>query len=122
MCIVLSYKACASALFFSGKTISSTHDLLSLPHCSVTSIMSSQLKPIKLYGFGRTANPMKVAIILEELGLAFEQVPVAFADVKKPEYTAINPNGRLPSIIDPNTGITLWESGAILEYLIETYD
>src|ERR1700712_3125914 len=84
--------------------------------------MAAQLKPIKLYGFGRTANPTKVAIVLEELGLAWENSPVSLADVKKPEYTAINPNGRLPSIQDPNTGLTLWESGAILEYLIETYD
>ena len=84
--------------------------------------MSLQLKPIRLYGLGRTANPLKVGIILEELGLPYEPVSVAISDVKKPEYTAINPNGRLPSIHDPNTGITLWESGAIIEYLIETYD
>ena len=84
--------------------------------------MSPQLKPIKLYGLGRTANPLKVALILEELGLPYEGVSVAFTDVKAPEYTAINPNGRLPSIQDPNTSITLWESGAIVEYLIETYD
>lgn len=37
-------------------------------------------------------------------------------------YTDINPNGRLPAIQDPNTGVTLWESGAIIQYLIETYD
>jgi glutathione S-transferase len=39
-----------------------------------------------------------------------------------PVYEKINPNGRVPAITDPNTGITLWESGAIIEYLIETYD
>lgn len=60
--------------------------------------------------------------MLEELGLPYEVVPIPFSDVKKPEYLAINPNGRLPSIHDPNTNITLWESGAILEYLIERYD
>ncbi|KAL2154274.1 hypothetical protein VTH82DRAFT_2950 [Thermothelomyces myriococcoides] len=81
----------------------------------------SDLKPIKLYG--KTGpNPPKVHVILEELGLPYEIEAVPFSDVKKPEYLAINPNGRLPSIQDPNTGLTLWESGAILEYLVEKYD
>lgn len=44
------------------------------------------------------------------------------SDVKKPEFLALNPNGRLPCIEDPNTGVKLWESGAIIEYLIEKYD
>lgn len=83
--------------------------------------MSSQIEPIKVWGQGGP-NPPKVAIILEELGLPYSAIPVPLSDVKKPEYLAINPNGRLPSIHDPNTGITLWESGAILEYLIERYD
>jgi glutathione S-transferase len=42
--------------------------------------------------------------------------------MKKAPYVLINPNGRVPAIEDPNTGITLWESGATIEYLIETYD
>lgn len=44
------------------------------------------------------------------------------ATIKQEPYTNINPNGRVPAIEDPNTGITLWESGAIIEYLIDTYD
>jgi glutathione S-transferase len=83
--------------------------------------MSSQIKPIKVWGQSGP-NPVKIAMILKELSLPYEVVPVPFSDVKTPEYLAINPNGRLPSIHDPNTGITLWESGAIIEYLIERYD
>ena len=83
--------------------------------------MSSQIKPIKVWGQGGP-NPPKVAIILAELGLPYEIDPIPFSEVKNPEYLAINPNGRIPAIHDPNTGLTLWESGAILEYLIERYD
>ena len=83
--------------------------------------MSSQIKPIKVWG-QNGPNPPKVRIILEELGLPYEINPIPLSDVKKPEYLAINPNGRVPAIHDPNTDITLWESGAIIEYLIERYD
>jgi glutathione S-transferase len=44
------------------------------------------------------------------------------AEIKQEPYIQVNPNGRVPAIEDPNTGITLWESGAIVEYLIDTYD
>ncbi|KAI9783151.1 MAG: hypothetical protein M1835_003878 [Candelina submexicana] len=83
--------------------------------------MSSSTKPIKVFGQGGP-NPPKVNIILEELGLPYEVKPVPFSDVKNAEYIAVNPNGRIPAIQDPNTGITLWESGAIIEYLVERYD
>ncbi|OKL58435.1 hypothetical protein UA08_06132 [Talaromyces atroroseus] len=80
------------------------------------------LKPIILYGKPPGPNPFKVDVLLKELGLPYETSPLTLAQVKSPEYTAINPNGRYPAIYDPNTGITLWESGAIVEYLVETYD
>ncbi|CAG8910174.1 unnamed protein product [Penicillium egyptiacum] len=84
--------------------------------------MSSTIKPIQLYGGIVGPNPLKVGIVLTLLEVPFESVPVTFAKVKEPEYEAINPNGRLPSIHDPNTNLTIWESGAIIEYLIERYD
>ena len=83
--------------------------------------MTPQLKPIKIWG-DSGINPPKVYIIFSELDLPYEVIRVPLADIKKPEYVAINPNGRLPAIYDPNTGITLWETGAIIEYLIERYD
>ncbi|KAI0132324.1 glutathione S-transferase [Xylariales sp. AK1849] len=82
----------------------------------------SDLKPIVLHGHDRSANPWKVVMILEELGLPYNHILVDIAVLKQEPFTKINPNGRLPAIEDPNTGITLWESGAIVEYLIETYD
>ena len=82
---------------------------------------SSSLKPITLHGTVGP-NPQKVAMLLHELGLPFESAATGFGDVKSAPYLALNPNGRLPTIHDPNTGTTLWESGAILEYLVETYD
>jgi glutathione S-transferase len=48
-------------------------------------------------------------MLLEELGLPYNLELVEFSDVKKPEYLEVNPNGRLPTIKDPNTGIVLWE-------------
>lgn len=63
-----------------------------------------------------------MAIILEELGLPYESEYMDMADLKKPPFEKINPNGRVPAIHDPNTNITLWESAAIIEYLVETYD
>ncbi|KAH6895825.1 glutathione S-transferase [Thelonectria olida] len=82
--------------------------------------MSSDLKPITIYVHGRGPNPKKVIIVLEELGIPYKAITIS--NPKDESYTKINPNGRLPAIEDPNSGITLWESGAIVEYLVETYD
>jgi len=84
--------------------------------------MTSSLKPITLYSHASGPNPWKVTIILEELGLPYTTKMMDMADLKKPPYEKINVNGRVPTIEDPNTNITLWESGAIIEYLIDTYD
>ncbi|KAH8433777.1 glutathione S-transferase family protein [Aspergillus melleus] len=80
------------------------------------------MKPIKVYGGSFGPNPFKVCVILGELDIPYAPEPIDFSELKTPQYEGINPNGRLPAIFDPNTGITLWESGAIIEYLVETYD
>lgn len=61
-------------------------------------------------------------MILEELSLPYNVKSVPYDKIKSEPFISVNPNGRLPAIEDPNTGITLWESGAIVEYLVETYD
>ncbi|MEM6385889.1 MAG: glutathione S-transferase N-terminal domain-containing protein [Pseudomonadota bacterium] len=79
---------------------------------------------IQLYSFP-TPNGVKVSIALEEMGLDYEPhlVTLADADVKSPEFLSLNPNNKIPAIIDPNgpdgASVELWESGAILIYLAE---
>lgn len=73
-----------------------------------------------------TPNGWKVAIMLEECGLDYQVVPVDIGggDQFKPEFLRISPNNRMPAIVDhePADGgepITIFESGAILEYLAD---
>lgn len=78
---------------------------------------------IQLYSFP-TPNGVKVSIALEEMGLAYEPhlVTLSDSDVKSAEFLSLNPNNKIPAIIDPNGPdgpIDLWESGAILLYLGE---
>ncbi len=73
---------------------------------------------IKFYYSG-APNPMKVALFLEEAGLEYEAIPVDTrkGDQHKPEYTSVNPNAKVPSIIDGDA--TVFDSNAILLYLGE---
>jgi GSH-dependent disulfide-bond oxidoreductase len=70
-----------------------------------------------------TPNGVKVSIMLEEIGLPYEPHLVDFNkdDQRTPEFLSLNPNGKIPAIIDPNgpggAPLALWESGAILLYL-----
>lgn len=79
---------------------------------------------IQLYSFP-TPNGVKISIALEEMGLAYEahKVTLSDVDVKSPEFLSLNPNNKIPAIIDPNgpdgKPIGLFESGAILIYLAE---
>ncbi|KAH7408092.1 glutathione S-transferase [Phaeosphaeria sp. MPI-PUGE-AT-0046c] len=80
------------------------------------------MQPIKVHITPPGPNPWKVIHVLEELGVPYEINSFGFDVVKKKPFIDINPNGRVPAIEDPNTGLTLWESGAIVQYIIEQYD
>ncbi|KAF2833553.1 glutathione S-transferase [Ophiobolus disseminans] len=80
------------------------------------------MQPIEVHVIPTPPNPWKPVLILEELGLPYELNSFSFAVVKQKTFTDINPNGRAPAIEDPNTGLTLWETGAIIHYIIEQYD
>jgi GST-like protein len=73
---------------------------------------------LKFYYSG-APNPTKVALFLEEAGMQYEAIPVDTrkGDQHKPEYTAINPNAKVPAIVDGD--VTVFDSNAILLYLAE---
>ncbi|MGE8351326.1 MAG: glutathione S-transferase family protein [Pseudomonas protegens] len=69
-----------------------------------------------------TPNGHKVSILLEELGLPYEVHALSFEkkEQKAPAFLKINPNGRIPAIVDRDNGdFPVFESGAILVYLAE---
>jgi len=69
-----------------------------------------------------TPNGRKASIALEELGLDYEveRVDLQSEEQLRPEFLAINPNHKIPAIVDD--GQAIWESGAILLHLAEKYD
>jgi GSH-dependent disulfide-bond oxidoreductase len=72
-----------------------------------------------------TPNGVKASIMLEETGLPYEAHLVSFGtdDQMTPEFLSLNPNNKIPAIVDPDgpggKPMGLWESGAILVYLAE---
>jgi GST-like protein len=79
---------------------------------------------LQLYSLA-TPNGQKVSIFLEEAGLPYEAHKVSFetADQTSPAFLSLNPNNKIPAILDPNgpngAPLALFESGAILIYLAE---
>jgi len=79
---------------------------------------------LQLYSFP-TPNGVKASIALEEMDIPYEahKVTLSDADVRSPEFLSLNPNNKIPAIIDPNgpdgAPLALFESGAILIYLAE---
>ncbi len=79
---------------------------------------------IRLYSW-QTPNPKKVVLLLEELGLPYEEIQIdPLSDAVRSEAVlAANPNAKVPALVDPDgpggTPVTVFESGAILIYLAE---
>ncbi|HEY8360517.1 MAG TPA: glutathione S-transferase N-terminal domain-containing protein [Ramlibacter sp.] len=85
---------------------------------------ASQPDRLQLYSLP-TPNGVKVSIMLEEIGLPYEVHKVSFEsnDQTTPEFLSLNPNNKIPAILDPDgpggKPLALFESGAILVYLAE---
>ncbi|WP_256580770.1 glutathione S-transferase N-terminal domain-containing protein [Pseudomonas sp. QTF5] len=66
-------------------------------------------------------NGFKITIALEELGLPYtlKHVHIEQGENRQPDFLQLNPHGRIPVLMDTATGITLFESAAILLYLAQ---
>ncbi len=75
---------------------------------------------IDLY-YWPTPNGHKISIMLEECGLPYKTIPVSIGNGEQfePDFLKIAPNNRMPAIVDHDTGISVFEGGAILMYLAE---
>ena len=69
--------------------------------------------------YNAAPNPMKIALLLEELGLSYEAIPVDTRQGQQfaPEYLVVNPNAKVPAIVDGN--VTVFDSNAILLFLAD---
>ncbi|MCK5883726.1 MAG: glutathione S-transferase N-terminal domain-containing protein [Bacteriovoracaceae bacterium] len=82
------------------------------------------MKKIQLYSLA-TPNGQKISIALEEMGIPYDshKINIMKGDQFSPEFISINPNSKIPAIVDPNgpdgKPISMMESGAILIYLAE---
>jgi len=100
------------------------HSTASITHPVATKWPARHPERLQLYSLP-TPNGVKVSILLEELGLPYEAHLVSFEtnDQMSPEFLALNPNNKIPAILDPNgpggKPLALFESGAILLYLAE---
>jgi glutathione S-transferase len=76
---------------------------------------------ITIWGRANSVNVQKVLWCLHELDLAYERIDagMAFGKNREPEYLAMNPNGRVPTLVDGD--FVLWESNSIMRYFVRAY-
>jgi glutathione S-transferase len=76
---------------------------------------------LKIWGRANSVNVQKVLWCLRELDLAYERIDagMAFGRNTEPDYLAMNPNGRVPTLVDGD--FVLWESNSVMRYLVLAY-
>jgi glutathione S-transferase len=84
-------------------------------------VPSSHRGQLRIWGRANSVNVQKVLWCLRELDLAYERIDagMAFGKNREPEYLAMNPNGRVPTLVDGD--FVLWESNSIMRYLVLSY-
>lgn len=95
--------------------------------------MSTEMESVDIDGpsitlyTAQTPNGIKISILLEELGLKYNAKTLSFdkKEQKEPEFLKVNPNGRIPALtdtFDDGQTIRVFESGSIMQYLVNRYD
>ena len=76
---------------------------------------------LKIWGRANSVNVQKVLWCLRELDLAYERIDagMAFGRNTEADYLAMNPNGRVPTLVDGD--FVLWESNSVMRYLVLEY-
>ena len=84
-------------------------------------VPNSNQQHLTIWGRVNSVNVQKVLWCLRELDLAYERIDagMAFGRNHEPEYLAMNPNGRIPTLVDGD--FVLWESNSIMRYLVLAY-
>ncbi len=83
--------------------------------------MTGNQGQLKIWGRANSVNVQKVLWCLSELGIAYERIDAGmqFGRNTEPDYLAMNPNGRIPTLVDGD--FVLWESNSIMRYLCLAY-
>jgi glutathione S-transferase len=84
-------------------------------------VPDSDQRRLRIWGRANSVNVQKVLWCLRELDLDYERIDagMAFGGNNEPEYLAMNPNGRVPTLVDGD--FVLWESNSVMRYLVLTY-
>jgi glutathione S-transferase len=84
-------------------------------------VANDTLSQLKIWGRANSVNVQKVLWCLGELDLTYERIDagMAFGRNRDPDYLAMNPNGRVPTLVDGD--FVLWESNSVMRYLVLTY-
>jgi glutathione S-transferase len=84
-------------------------------------VSSSSRGQLQIWGRANSVNVQKVLWCLRELDLPYERIDagMAFGRNREPDYLAMNPNGRIPTLVDGD--FVLWESNSIMRYLVLAY-
>jgi glutathione S-transferase len=84
-------------------------------------VSNTKQRQLTIWGRANSVNVQKVLWCLSELDLGYERIDagMAFGRNNEPAYLAMNPNGRVPTLVDGD--FVLWESNSIMRYLVLAY-